>query len=201
MELLMAMSILAIMVTLLMGVFRVGYRAWDKGDAVIASMQRLRAVLGLVRHQLTAAVAAPPVAEGEMRFDFIGTGTALRFVSTRSLVPGEDTGQVLVNYRADLGSDGLWRLRFHEQSLLRMGSTPAVDPAPGDYRELIGGLAGVRFEYLTLDESTGEPVWADRWDEEAAGSLPKLVRFWVQPEAGQVPMAVAARLVSTTEEE
>lgn len=202
MELLLAMSILAIMVTLLMGAFRVGYRAWEKGDVVVADMQRLRAVMNLVRVQLSAAlVAAPAAPEREARSDFQGTSTALRFASAHSLVPGTAFGQVLVNYRADIGPDGRWRLGFHEQPLLSwMDSTLSGDPAPEAYRELIGGLAAVRFEYLAMDPSTGEPAWSEHWDADTDGSLPALVRFWVQPDFQQAPMAVAVRLFFSAEE-
>lgn len=202
MELLLAMSILAIMVTLLMGAFRVGYRAWEKGDEVVASMQRLRAVLNLVRLQLsaTATQAQATPESGEARVDFQGTATALRFVSAHSLVPGAAFGQVLVNYRADIGPDGRWRLWFHEQPLLWMDSRLSIDPAPEAYRELIGGLAAVGFEYLAIDPVSGEPVWIDRWNDEADGSLPALVRFWVRPDLHQAPMAIAARLLSPAEE-
>lgn len=197
MELLLAMSILAIMVTLLMGAFRVGYRAWEKGDEVVAGMQRLRAVLNLVRLQLAATVVPAPATSGggEARVDFQGTGTALRFVSARSLVPGAASGQVLVNYRADIGPDGRWRLRFHEQPLLGTDSGLSSEPAAEAYRELIGGLAAVRFEYLATDPDTGEPAWLERWRAEADGPLPALVRFWLQPDLQRLPMAIAARLL------
>jgi hypothetical protein len=160
-------------------------------------MQRLRAVMNLVRLQVSAAVAAAPVPDEENLLDFQGTNVAMRFISAHSLVPGAALGRVLVNYRADMGPDGRWRLRFHEQALLRMDPTSSVDPDPGQFRELIGGLAGIRFEYLATDPSTGEPVWSDRWSAAADGSLPALVRFWVQPEPRQVPLGIATRLVSS----
>jgi general secretion pathway protein J len=199
-ELLLSITIIALIAVLLLGAFHVGYRAWEKGDAVIESFQRLRGVLELTRRQLTAAVALDVLPEAGPRLDFQGTERALRFISTHSLVPGSSSGRIVVNYRAETGPDGQWRLVFHEQSLLQMDPSRTAEPLPADYVELIGGLAGIRFQYLKADETAGEPVWSAVWNPDADGPLPAAVRLWVQPGPQEVPVGIVARLTTSTRE-
>ena len=200
-ELLLSITIIALIAVLLLGAFHVGYRAWEKGDAAIESLQRMRGVLELTRRQLTAAVALGVLPEAGPQLDFQGSERALRFISTHSLVPGPGSGRIVVNYRAETGPDGRWRLVFHEQSLLQAEDpTRSAEPLPADYVELIGGLADIRFEYLKAGETVGEPVWSAVWNPEADGPLPAAVRLWVQPGPQKVPVGIVARLTPSTRE-
>ena len=51
-ELVLALSILAIMVTILFGGLRVGLRAWERGEAKASSLQRSRSVTQLLEEAL-----------------------------------------------------------------------------------------------------------------------------------------------------
>jgi general secretion pathway protein J len=55
-ELLLSLSILSIISVIILGALRIGVRAWEKGEHVLASQQRSRAILDQLTRQLTSAL-------------------------------------------------------------------------------------------------------------------------------------------------
>ncbi len=198
-ELLLSMTIVAVVVALVLGVFRVGYRAWEKGDKAIDSLQRLRGISDRIHRQLTAAVFVRPSGEESTRKGFTGTERSMRFTSDSSLVPGIPRGRVIVRYRVDESDEGGQQLMFHELPVIV--ADPEDDDIPPDeaFYRLLQGMDRISFEYLKRDGENpdAEPQWQANWDPGIDGNLPSAVRVWIQQEAGAPPIGVISRIAAS----
>lgn len=199
-ELLLSVTILSIVAALILGAFRVGYRAWEKGEASIEDLQRLRIVLDRVKRQLSAAVPDTINGEDAPGIGFSGAEDSIRFISGYSLVPGIQKGRVIVNYRVSETPDAGKRLLFHEESLVFVDTEQHTDPDADQYYELLAGTAGIVFEYLKPGEAQTIATWSSTWDSETEGAIPAAVRISVRTQPDAPPVGVVARLVTAETE-
>jgi prepilin-type N-terminal cleavage/methylation domain-containing protein len=196
-ELVLAMSALALLSAICYGAFHVGIRAVEKGEVAVVTAQRLRVVMDMMIRQVKSAVASVPAGktEGEEEEDpefttpcpyFVGTRDFLSFLTAAGMLGGG--GLSLVTYRV-----------LPDPPRLVVQETPWPSVLPG--REWSGGpratvaLEGFSeawFEYHP-PVSVGEPPlkgdWLAAWDAcsedmnldiEYEFSLPGAVRFRVR---------------------
>ncbi len=196
-ELLLSITILAVVAAMILGAFRVSYRAWEKGEAAVEAAGRLRSVQERIRRQLAAIVAMPgarPRGEDGPDLRFGGSRSALRFVSEAPLVPGLRRDRVWVHYRVFEEADGGLRLAFHEIPQVLLDPEGDNEPAEDRFYDLLTGLAAVEFEYFTSDEPDSPPRWVASWDPEDDTGLPRAVRMKIRTSPGEPETVVLARL-------
>lgn len=185
-EVLVAVTIFAIMATALYSSFRLGVRSWQAGTREGTAAQDIRIVQRFLEHYLGNAIPVV-VNDGDgWRNHFEGGPQALRFVTAMPAhlgfgglyevwlgAPGDgDTGRLVVERRL-----------FHPEL--------AAEPGPGahDRSVLAEGLESVSFEYYG-PAAEGEAVdWHRSWTR--AVRLPELVRLRVRSTgAGRWPEVV-----------
>jgi len=177
-ELLLAISIFAVVVAVLFSSFSVGIGAWEKGEAGIEFQQRLRAVSELMFREISSTYPyflTPSQLDKHTSYAaFFGEPDSLRFVSYANL-----------HKRAS----GLCMLEFwvSERSGLLLGEAAALaankedfDAVPlrsPDYSlEICPEVQGLQFRYFDQknDDEPGE--WLERWDPvEMQGMMPKII--------------------------
>ena len=170
-EVVVATSLLALGLAIAFGTMRSAGRATATAEASAQRQERLRAVQGFLRTQLSAALPIPFEFDGETgaatfarveddKLEFVATmpGYLARggpYLQTLELVPGPD-GQQLVFQHQLLSADGAAEAERE----------PVV---------LLDGIADAEFEVRSLDEH-GEPGrWQDEWL--VAGQLPPQLRL------------------------
>lgn len=200
-ELLIAMTLLALLVAMLFGGMRLGTRAWEANDQRIEDSARLEIVQGFMRRLISQAY---PLDRTERRprrrIVFEGMPDAVTFPA---LLPPHlgFGGFQLVDFRLDDGANGKrlvmsWR-RF----------TGEADEVPPDEPEgetvLFDRIAGVEFAYFGAPARGQPPRWHERWDD--VTRLPSLVRVRVEfgdgdarrwPELVIAPMITAATMAA-----
>ena len=193
-ELLISMTILAMIVVIVFGAFRVGIRAWEKGGKAVENLQRQRIVLDLIKHQLTS-VSATTVRNREGRpIRFQGDRQSMAFVSLLPLTPGSPAGPVYVRYavRHDVKND-TDSLDFYESELV----LPDRSPDPGeadesDFYELLGGVEEIAFEYLKIHPDETESPWQESWDPARDKGVPRAIRIMLRETSQKAPVYVIA---------
>lgn len=204
-ELLISLTITAVIVTLVFGGLRIGVRAWEKGEADTEFQDRYRNVLSLLRKQLISAYISQPEEGPETNaplFYFNGAEDSLTFFSHRSLVSGNfhsvGPGPVFVKYRITRESmpDG-YRLAIYEENNPLLEENPDLNSAVSEdlYYELIAGAGEIRFEYLKVekvDAETGIPTWfwQSFWNFNDEQSYPRAVRITFRPDSASAPLYV-----------
>lgn len=166
-EVLVALTVLAVIVTVLVAGLRVGVRAWEAGERRAAAQQELRAVIELLTEALaTATPYRGRLGDGLDRVTlFEGAPDEIHFVTTAPPlvldVPAAPFHAVTVR-RTDEG-----------QIMLVERMVPADEPFGEDGARAVLARSVTAFKAEYRD---GQGAWADRWDPRNAGGLPSAVR-------------------------
>ncbi|MEJ2109268.1 MAG: type II secretion system protein [Acidobacteriota bacterium] len=175
-EMLVAVTLVAMMSLAIWSVFRTSLRAWSRGTENIDVGQRQRIVMDMVRKQLASAypLIAPPDLASPLAIHpiFYGTETRLSFISLNSLRFYNSPGLTLVNYEVTQDPQGGYLL--HETEEPYIGSTPnpesEIDLA--GVIPLFNNLVQCYFEYRGKE---GEEPWVREWNAMERGQLPEAV--------------------------
>lgn len=195
-ELLISLTIVAVITVLIFSALRIGTRAWEKGEAGVEKRQRYRNVLCLMRQQLASVCL-----DGKKGDIFQGDEHFLEFVSRRALLPSHSSGMVYVRYQADAvrrNSEDFIDISLYEENMVFSGFfreegifSPRIDP--DDYYELMGDMADFRFAYLKEEEGgqeeEKEKIWQSSWRQEEEG-FPLAVKITYQPGMSAAPLSV-----------
>ena len=166
-EIVLALSTLAVVVLLATAALRIGLRAWEAGQRRADLQQESRALVELVGEALAGATPyrGRPGLGPERVVLFEGEPEEVRFVT--SALPLTLEAPAVPFHAVVLGRKGDDALRLVERLV------PADEPfAPGPERVLSRSVT--RFNLAYRDE-TG--AWQERWDAKEAGGLPTAVRF------------------------
>jgi type II secretory pathway component PulJ len=184
-EVLLAVSTLAVVALLAAGALRVGLRAWEAGQRYADAHQETRALVEVLTETLQGAYPYRARRGGspERRVLFEGEPGEVRFVTTAAPlaldVPAAPFHAVV------LGRSGSGRLRMLERLV------PAESPfEDGAEAVLSPTVADVRLAYR--DESG---AWQERWDGGAAAGLPTAVRLELTLGAGDRTRALPPIIV------
>ena len=190
-EVIVATTLLALGLALAFASLRGAGRATARAETAAQAEERLRAVQGFLRAQLTAAM---PIA---FQFDSdTGQATFLRMTPTKleyvASMPGylSRGGPYLQTLELVPGEKGQ-RLVFQHQMI----STDGPLKAEREPLVLLDGIADARFEVRGIDTNGQVQAWESQWDLSA--QLPPLVRLrlrFTDPTRQWPEMVVAPRL-------
>lgn len=175
-EVVLAMTILALMSAICYGAFHVAIRAVERGEVAVMTAQRLRAATDILIRQVKSAVPYPVQNEEEDVYPFfVGQPQWMTFVTANGL----------------LGGGGLARVRYYVQPdplALVLEEDPHFSPAdlgaappdePGEAAAvLLDGFRGLQFQYLLDDGADLE--WRNDWDGYEEDLLPSAVRVVIE---------------------
>jgi hypothetical protein len=180
-ELLIAMTLLALIAVSLYGLVSVGAKSAGSGERKSEQSRRLRIATGLIVRQLHSAApefAIIDEAEGaEAQPYFLGESDRLEFVTTSAQGP-LNTGLALVSY-------------WQEGEVLMMSELPYFlaftgDRLDGEFEHmtmttpLLYDVRDVRFEYQR-GSGVEEDAWEESWDASYESELPATVRISIEP--------------------
>ena len=177
-EMLVAVTLIALMAVGLWGVFRISIRSWARGTEFMDANQRQRSILNLVRKQMASAhgLFAPPDEQegGTASIVFNGTESSLRFVSLNSLQFHESPGLTLVSYEVGQAPTGGYALVERESRYLGRlpedGSLSGARTTP-----VFENLSSCLFEYYDPGDSENPSRWVREWDGQKLGRFPLAV--------------------------
>jgi len=196
-ELLISITIIGVLLVSVMGAFRIGINAWEKGEADIETYQRQQVVLQLVKQQLVSIRRAEIRKEDTEPYYFKGNEHIVEFISDVSLVPGSHYGRVFVKYRIRENMDGNGQmLEIYEADLAAAAGDQSIfEPNEAAYHLLVDNMAEIRFEYLVPEEEA-LPEWQKLWEPEAVETdLPIAVRLIFQAKENVPEVRVVGRLM------
>ncbi len=176
-EMLIAISLLGIMMTLLFGAFRIGVRSWDAGERRSAQTSHMLIVQDFLRRHLSATrPLMDDFTDDDPFFSFIGTENELRFVSA---LPAHGGRGGLFQFMLKLEDEG------RGQTTLKIALQPFFPPFDDtDDAERIEDIVLLenveKFEltYYGKDQLGDDPDWYDQWEEK--NELPQLVKLDMQ---------------------
>jgi general secretion pathway protein J len=181
-ELLLAVTLFALIVTTSGFVFRTAFNTMNRIDEKVDLDRR---VIGSQRtlDQILRGIMAINAPCGGQLVGFQGSSSVLRFVTSHSLSEGSRGRPHIVELIADAKSDGAgFRLVANEYPYLGRASLTFACAQPPVVRPssfiLADQLALCRFAFKRLDVGSGMETWFPAW---VFGEWPRAIRIEMQP--------------------
>jgi hypothetical protein len=174
-EVMLAMTIFALITVVLYAAFSLGHRAVEKSQKSFENNQRLRAVDELLGSYIRSAYPYRASPQGTPIL-FTGEESKLTFVSSFSrAMGGRGMAKVRVFWEGAENRPGL--LRLEEEVPVRVPSEEGSEAPEGIRNGLVirEGVKGFRITYL--DPQSDEAKWEERWDAREKNMLPRAVRL------------------------
>lgn len=194
-ELIISLTIIAIIAVMVQNGFRLSVSAWEKGESAIEDQQRYRYVLELMQRQLCSTL--PRALNENVNTDsdvvFRGDDASLEFVSRMSLLSEDLSGVIRVRYLVETEDDEKSVL-FAENNLIdQLGVSSQDEPGEVDWHILLSGIHNFAFDYLaalpTEDALDDASLWEASWgDSDERRGLPLALRAHFQVDEESMPL-------------
>jgi general secretion pathway protein J len=193
-ELMIALTITAVIVVIIFGALRIGIRAWEKGEKDVDIRQRQRIVLDLIKRQLASTCVSDVWGRDQQLVSLRGDNKSIAFVSHIPMAPGNRFGLVYVQYAVKQEKkDDKEHLTFYEKNIaLPDKKIGAGNPDEDDFSELLPGMKSIVFEYLKDRPGEEVSLWQKSWDLAVDKGVPRAVRITLEENDGKTPMYVIA---------
>jgi len=179
-EVTITLTILGLIILIILGAFRMGVSAWEKGDSLKDEYQRVRIASQLISRQFKSIVpyrVKTQKAEGDyVAFD--GKPQTVRFVSAVSTRTRQPEGFVYVTYEFKQEGTDEGHLILYEQRALNKDLFEE-HPREEESVSLCEGISEVRFEYYREEnvEKNQQGGWVDEWNAKEEKELPRAIRM------------------------
>ncbi len=180
-EIVVAVTLVAMMAVGLWAVLRVSVISWSRGSAFIDANQRNRTVLDLVQKQLASiyGLIAPidPQTGGGIYPIFAGAETSMQFISLTSLRFQENPGLSMVSYDVVRDRAGNYSLMEREDRYLGLDPSRQsfLDRKDEQATTLFSNLLSFKFEYFDPGTADQPARWVTDWDPQETRRLPAAI--------------------------
>jgi prepilin-type N-terminal cleavage/methylation domain-containing protein len=178
-EVVLSLTIFALMGAVLYGAFALGHSAMAKSEISFTRSQQMRAVNDLLASYVRSAYPYRESPQDPSPY-FYGESESLAFVSAYSHGLG-GRGMAKISITADEDGAGRARLTLMESVPLTLGEGGAG--AHAHSLTLQENIFDFRLAYL--DPQSESEQWIERWDAKERGSLPRAVRFSYRIDNGE----------------
>jgi general secretion pathway protein J len=180
-EMLVSVTLIAIMAVALWAVFRISINSWIRGTEFVDVNQRNRTVLDLVKKQIASihgVMAQTDLQTGGITYPvFFGTESSMQFISLNSLRFQEHPGLTMVSY--DLTADGHGGYSLVERESQYLGLDPLRASVFEDRNEpvtvIYENLMTFMFEYFDPGNVSRPPRWVKEWNPREIKEMPTAV--------------------------
>lgn len=170
-EVVLALSIFALMGAILYGAFALGQSAVMKSQKSAAESQKRRSGGDLVGSYIHSAFPYRDSPQDAAPF-FDGEPNTVTFVSAYSHAMG-GRGMAKIQISADEGANGRATLRLQETTPVRLSDSGAAGQSQALVLE--ESIKQLRIDYL--NPQIEDDTWEESWDARERRSLPRAVRF------------------------
>ena len=181
-ELLISITLVGIIVIVISGAMRLGFRSIETGDKKIESLERKKTSLNIIDSQIQSQIPLTYDEDGSKKFYFNGDRGSMTFTTNYSIWSGQK-GYVLVNY--SVGDDMHGR-----KKLLAVENT--IGTAAGRETHLLEALDDLYFEYYYKDPTAEKGEWVDEWTDNT--KVPEKVRLHIVEGSKDLSMLIRLRV-------
>jgi prepilin-type N-terminal cleavage/methylation domain-containing protein len=185
-EVLISISLFALVAGICYAAFHLGIRAVAKGEGAVVTAQRLRVATDVLIRQVKSAAAAPACVDGDTYPYFEGSPTKMSFVTDAGQLLGG--GRSFVTY--GIGSDAQCAALHATSPCLVLDETSEVDCATLGGKgtaaterasaAILDGFRSLALEYCSLEESEDHCNWKSTWSYVDEETLPPAVRITIE---------------------
>jgi len=181
-ELVVALTLLALIAAVLFGSLQLAGRSWEGGEAKVRDVNDMRQTETFLRHQIASALPMRMAKAVATPLLFAGAADELRYVASlpERVVEG---GTML--FRLALVKNGEGGQLILERMVPDPDAVEMPDFKDAERTLLADGIAELTIAYFGRDPAAADtetPSWRDRWDDPQR--LPMLIRIGVRPLRG-----------------
>ena len=167
-EIMLAVSILAMVIATVFTSFRIGINAWEKGESKIEAFQTKRAVNTLIYREIKSAypyTITPGELDTHIKYNaFFGESDSLKFVSHASTT-GRSTGLSLIEMWTE-DEKGLF-IGEREALVSNRSDLNDIDLRDEDTAvSVCSEIKEISFRYFERKNKDEEGEWQENWDPE-----------------------------------
>jgi prepilin-type N-terminal cleavage/methylation domain-containing protein len=204
-EVLVSISLTAVVLTILLGGFRLTEEAQRRGEEKLDAMAQRLAAMDALQVQMSSAVPRVSTMEGDTQhrqlLSFRGTAKEVRFLTRFSWAGERAPGLYLATYRALEEPGGHEQLVISEVGITndyQFLTALLAQDAPSTYTMPVGNQADdIEFSYLQPSSPAEPATWFPEWKTDEKKEYPKAVQVHFL-RAGQEQLVT---LVISVEEE
>lgn len=185
-ELLVSITLIGLIVVIVGGAMRLGYRSVDKGEKKVEMLERFKVSLSLMDAQIQSGIPLKGTGDEINQFLFKGKKDSIRFASNYSLMGGQ-RGYVIVAYRVEQDKNDK-RTLFARENTIGMENQKDV--------KLLEGFEDIHFEYFLKEPLEGQSQWVEEWTDDM--SFPQKVRIHLAWGSQRMSIVVPVRARSLT---
>ncbi len=192
-EILLVMTLMAVMMGMIYASLNIGVRAWDAGDARVAEASDWRLVERFMRRELGQIFPTRWRAVPQPYIAFEGTKTYLRYVTALNLEATLQNNAAggLQWAELALADGGILQLNRQPFDVTAQNFDPLVAPSrdqlttatPAPPVRLMDNVTGFEIAYFGAETDLAEPTWREEWRDLAR--LPTLIRIKVETSRGR----------------
>lgn len=192
-ELVVALTLLALMSVVLFGALGFAGRSWEGGEAKAEQVSAMRLSEGFLRAQIESMHPLRMRKIPEFPLVFAGTRDELRYAAP---LPSRISGGGIWYYRLAVRKEDEHSRLVLERTIPDVDATSLPEFNEPDRSILAEDIAELRISYFGRDAGSSAlmvPSWRERWDD--ANRLPLMLRIEVVPVRGASwpPLLVAPR--------
>jgi type II secretion system protein J len=182
-EVILAMTIFALMGTVLYGAFSLSHSAVERSQRSFEKSQRLRSVDETLGSYIRSAYPYRSSPQNSA-IVFSGQEAELTFVSSFSLAMG-GRGMAIVRLFWEGDDDRAGALRLEEEAPVRIAGEDGNEAQQGIRNSMVvlEGVKELRMTYL--DPENDQEKWEESWDAQERNRLPRAVRLRYRTEEGR----------------
>jgi prepilin-type N-terminal cleavage/methylation domain-containing protein len=170
-EVMLALTLFALLTTILYAAISLGHAAVEKTQASFDKSQKLRSAVDLLGSYIRSSYPYRLLPQDPTVF-YTGEEAELTFVSAVSLTMG-GRGLAKIHLSWDGENDGAGTLRVEEQVPLRVSD----DSGGGYTNEIVLADQVAAFRLTYLNPQSEKEDWVERWDPAERKTLPRAVRL------------------------
>lgn len=188
-ELTISISLIGLIVLIILGALRLGYRSIESGEKKIEYLERIRSSFHIIDSQIQSYFPLTYEDEGGKKYYFKGKRGLMQF-STNYSVWGGEKGYVIATYTVTPAENGK-QLLYVTEHIVGLESTREA--------KLFDHFDAIYFEYFFKGpmEETGK--WVEEWTEE--DSVPEKVLIHFIEGAKDLPMIIPLRIRASLTEQ
>ncbi len=171
-EVLVAITIFSLVITVLYAGYRVAIRSWESGERTHAAVSELRLAGSFIRRHTTQAFPLAISKSSAWRLWFEGDARGLVFVTAMPTYLGQG-GMYEMTLKVDEQKDGATLVV--SRRLLHPDAEPGKPGVDDLARPLLENLESAQFAYFGATRDGGEGSWHTSWQDRQR--LPRLVRL------------------------
>jgi general secretion pathway protein J len=154
-ELLISIVMLGIIIVILVGALRLGFRSVESGEKKIESLERMRVSLSIIDSQIQSQIPLTYQEEETTKYYFTGEKDSLQF-STNYSIWGGQKGYVIVAYSVSPEEEGKAVL-YASEHIVGVEETKET--------KLLDAFDDIYFEYFYKGPTDEVGNWVEQWTD------------------------------------